>query len=62
MGHWEDFVATGKVEDYLHYTEEKQKLLQRNRESSDIGRDGIACAGENQCHGNDIKTSFGQGI
>lgn len=62
MGHWEDFVSTGKIQDYLTYAKEKQTFSNKVQQEMAERKDGVTCAGENQCHGNDHKTDIGKGI
>jgi len=57
MGQWENFVVTGRIEDYLKYAKEKQTCRDEIAHDVSDGKDGIACAGKDKCHGNNHKTS-----
>lgn len=57
INYWEQFLSTGKIEDYLAYREER-KVTGRQNEDEGAG----PYAGTGQCYRDHIESRAGRGI
>lgn len=60
LNYWEQFLSTGKIDDYLAYREEKAHTQNTAAPEKDEGAD--RGAGTGQCYRNDFKNGARWGI
>ncbi len=55
INYWEQFLSTGRIDDYLAYREGKAEALEEETDEPDRDGGAIEGAGTGQCYRNDIK-------
>lgn len=60
VNYWEQFLSTGKIDDYLAYREEKANMQKAAEPEKDEGAD--TSAGTGQCYRDDFKNGTRWGI